>query len=305
MSPLPVQNPKIPEGINHHNDRPLTEFFQLLLAAGLLLGALLLAIMLFTRWLVPYVPFSWEERLTQPLSQSQFTPAPRNGCVSSEEQESAEEALQQLLEALAIQAGLLGQMSVTAHFIDMPEANAFATLGGHIFVTTGLLQQVGSENALSMVLAHELAHVQLRHPLQSLSRGVLVQLALGLLGVNENSVNLLVTPGSMLTLLSFSREMEREADTLAIAVLEQRYGGLQGADEFFVAMHDGHADPAWQSAVQTHPAIGERLHYLTRIEDRGKALQPLPETLVIFKHQLRCNDEQAEPETIADENADI
>jgi Zn-dependent protease with chaperone function len=43
------------------------------------------------------------------------------------------------------------------------EINAFATPGAHIFLTRGLAECAGSEDALAAVIAHELAHIQLRH----------------------------------------------------------------------------------------------------------------------------------------------
>ncbi|MDR2759958.1 MAG: M48 family metalloprotease [Spirochaetaceae bacterium] len=47
--------------------------------------------------------------------------------------------------------------------LDIPVINAFATPGGHIFLTTGLVECADSEDALAAVIAHELAHIQLRH----------------------------------------------------------------------------------------------------------------------------------------------
>jgi predicted Zn-dependent protease len=47
--------------------------------------------------------------------------------------------------------------------LDSPELNAFATPGGHIFVTRGLVETLASEDALAAVLAHEVAHIQLQH----------------------------------------------------------------------------------------------------------------------------------------------
>jgi predicted Zn-dependent protease len=53
--------------------------------------------------------------------------------------------------------------------LDSPEFNAFATSGGHIFVTRGLIDAADSEDALAAVIAHEIAHIQLRHGLQLIS----------------------------------------------------------------------------------------------------------------------------------------
>jgi len=47
--------------------------------------------------------------------------------------------------------------------LDSREFNAFATPGGHIFITKGLVEAVSSEEALAAIIAHEMAHVMLRH----------------------------------------------------------------------------------------------------------------------------------------------
>ncbi len=52
--------------------------------------------------------------------------------------------------------------------LDSDEVNAFATSGGHIFVTRGMLKCVDSEDALAAVLAHEIAHIQLKHSLSAI-----------------------------------------------------------------------------------------------------------------------------------------
>jgi len=47
--------------------------------------------------------------------------------------------------------------------LDSPEFNAFATSGGHIFITKGLVEAAASEDMLAAVIAHELAHIILKH----------------------------------------------------------------------------------------------------------------------------------------------
>jgi predicted Zn-dependent protease len=47
--------------------------------------------------------------------------------------------------------------------LDSPEFNAFATPGGHIFITKGLVESTDSEDMLAAVIAHELAHIMLSH----------------------------------------------------------------------------------------------------------------------------------------------
>ena len=47
--------------------------------------------------------------------------------------------------------------------LDSPELNAFASPGGHILVTKGLVESAASEDMLAAIIAHELAHVKLKH----------------------------------------------------------------------------------------------------------------------------------------------
>lgn len=52
--------------------------------------------------------------------------------------------------------------------LDTDEINAMATPGGHIFVSRGLIRAVNSEDALAAVIAHEVAHIQLRHSISAI-----------------------------------------------------------------------------------------------------------------------------------------
>ena len=47
--------------------------------------------------------------------------------------------------------------------LDSPELNAFSSSGGHIFITKGLVEAMTSEDMLAAIIAHELAHIKLKH----------------------------------------------------------------------------------------------------------------------------------------------
>jgi predicted Zn-dependent protease len=59
--------------------------------------------------------------------------------------------------------------------LDSNEINAFATSGGHIFVTRGLVNAAKSEDALAGVIAHEVAHIQLKHSIKAIKNIRIVQ----------------------------------------------------------------------------------------------------------------------------------
>jgi len=59
--------------------------------------------------------------------------------------------------------------------LDNNEINAFATSGGHIFVTRGLINAAKSEDALAAVIAHEVAHIQLQHSIKAIRTSRITQ----------------------------------------------------------------------------------------------------------------------------------
>ena len=59
--------------------------------------------------------------------------------------------------------------------LDSQEINAFATSGGHILVTRGLISAARSEDALASVIAHEIAHIQLQHSIKAIKSSRVTQ----------------------------------------------------------------------------------------------------------------------------------
>jgi len=59
--------------------------------------------------------------------------------------------------------------------LDTNEINAFATSGGHILVTRGLVNAAKSEDTLAGVIAHEVAHIQLQHSIKAIRTSRITQ----------------------------------------------------------------------------------------------------------------------------------
>lgn len=62
------------------------------------------------------------------------------------------------------------QYGYSVGILDTDEINAFATPGGHIMITRGLLLSAKSEDALAAVIAHEIAHIHLQHSLLTIDK---------------------------------------------------------------------------------------------------------------------------------------
>ncbi len=98
--------------------------------------------------------------------------------------------------------------------------NAFALPGGYLYVTTGIIPLLESEDELACVMAHEIIHAQNRHAVKSMRRGILpaiLQIPGNVLGVFNhqlgNAINSPIQAVSSLGMASYSRKQESEADT--------------------------------------------------------------------------------------------
>lgn len=145
---------------------------------------------------------------------------------------------------------------------DRSELNAFAAPGGVVVVHAGLIRAADSAEEIAGVLAHEIAHAELRHSLKTMVKSLglraLVALALG-----DASGTVLSETATNLTELGFSREAERDADREGLRRLVAARIDPEGMVRFFekLATQQGAAPPA---ILSTHPATEERLAELRR-----------------------------------------
>ena len=110
---------------------------------------------------------------------------------------------------------------------NLSDVNAFALPGGYIYVHRGLIESVRSEGELAGVMAHEIAHVALRHPTNQVSKAYLAQAGVGILGglLGQHSgsasgiVNALGGFGLNSLFLKFSRTAESQADIVGAQIM--------------------------------------------------------------------------------------
>ena len=201
------ENPQIPEGINVSPTHPLKDFALLLGGVSALIVVAVLALSFAAGYLVRFVPFEQERALASSIDADWLKQS------HSADDKRREQYLQALGRQLAAAMDLPAEMQITVHYSSDDTVNAMATLGGNIVVFQGLIDTVDSENALAMVLAHEIAHVRHRHPIVAMGRGFTVMLALSALsGIGDGMIQQWVGSMGMLPMLAFSREQEEAAD---------------------------------------------------------------------------------------------
>jgi len=264
----------IPEGINVTKVHPLRELAVLLGGAAFLLALLIYVLGLSAGHLARYIPFDLELDLA-----SRF-PGEEAG------QAEVTAYLEQLAERVTDAMGLPDGMTIRVRYTDADTVNAFATLGGNVVLFRGLLEKLPSENALAMLLAHEIAHVKHRDPIVSAVRGLTVYAVLTLV-LGQGELDALGHFG-LFTVLHFSREMERDADRAALDAVNRLYGHTRGAEELFHVIHAYREEVGEKEGIaflQTHPLDQERIDAIsTRAEEEGWARvggsTPIPSAVI-------------------------
>ncbi len=136
--------------------------------------------------------------------------------------------------------------------------NAFATPGGFVYVTSGLVKEADNQAQLASVIAHEIAHINKRHSIENLKQAVIAQ---GIAETTGVSTNTLAQIGYQLAIdLPQSREYEYEADRVGLEILQQA-GYPPIAFVNFLEQLEGGGQPEF---LRTHPTNSNRIEALTQ-----------------------------------------
>jgi predicted Zn-dependent protease len=145
--------------------------------------------------------------------------------------------------------------------------NAFALPTGQLYVTRGLIALASDTSELSSVLSHEMAHVLAKHASMREDQArhtAVVTRVLTDMG-NDPDVTALALAKTKLTLASFSRAQEFEADGIGVGISARAHFDPYGAARFLTAMERnaalkaGKLDPRAQDFLSSHPATPERV----------------------------------------------
>jgi len=290
---LKYHNPEIPEGINTTETHPLKEF-GFLISVVIGGGILLTLVLAFAVDLAAgYIPFEFEAALSESVVKN-----------IDKKPDEVDQYLQSLADKLALKMDLPEGMSIHVHYVNEDIVNAMATLGGHVMVYRGLLEKLPNENALVMLLGHEIGHVKLRHPVKALGKGVVLGLLMSvILGESSDSVANAISDTTMLTMLSFSRDQEESSDEEGIKTVNAYYGHVQGATGLFEILQKASEDSMvdMPQFLNSHPDTENRINYLNKQASTQHwklkgPLRPIPDNIL---KKLKA-DKQQESEVVKD-----
>jgi predicted Zn-dependent protease len=145
--------------------------------------------------------------------------------------------------------------------INQDVLNAFCTPGGYIYVYSGIIKYLDSEDDLAGVLGHEIAHADRRHSTKSMTRDYGISTLLSV--VLGQDPNLLVQIANGLAGLKYSRCHESEADAYSVNYLSPTEYKCNGAASFFEKLGNAGSPPEFLS---THPNPDNRVQ---AINDRA------------------------------------
>lgn len=275
------ENRQTPEGINVSKVNPFSHFLKLLVSAAILVVALVFLLQFFGGALAKRIPFKYEVQLMDGLDLQLSKVAPSADIVLY---------LNNLATRLEPALPLSTEKHVQVHYTDEPVFNAFATMGGNLLFYRGLLEMMPNENALAMVMAHEMAHVNHRDPISSVGGGVASMIALSMVTGNSGFAGSLLQNAGVVTGTQFTRRMETAADTAALKAVNELYGHVNGASSLFEVMGDFKSDsetvPDWlERFAATHPLSNDRVNAVADMAKRNGwptegELTPLPDAFL-------------------------
>lgn len=146
------------------------------------------------------------------------------------------------------------------YVINSNVVNAFALPGGKIVVFTGILDKMESYEELAALLGHEAGHVVHRHSLISLVQQYSHLYMISLLTGNSNQmIKVISSTASNLSMLSNSRDAEREADKYGMFVLNLNKIDPDGIVQLFKKLHEHSGNLEVPDLLSSHPNTKERI----------------------------------------------
>lgn len=140
---------------------------------------------------------------------------------------------------------------------DINTLNAFCTPGGYIYVYTGLINYLETEDELAGVMGHEIAHADLRHSTRQMTKIYGVQTLLSV-ATGTADPSMMEQIALSLVNLKFSRSHETESDDNSVHYLCGTSYNAAGAAGFFekIQSEGGSRTPEFLS---THPSPANRV----------------------------------------------
>ncbi len=171
-----------------------------------------------------------------------------------------------------IKSALSGLQPYASHHLTVIQSqtvNAFATVGGYIYMTTGLIAFSETEEELAGVLAHELAHITRRHVAKRVEKekyiniGMLATMVAGILVGGDSQAKQAIIAGGQTAAqalsLKYSRDDEEDADKTGAVFADRAGYNATGVADFLKRLRVSSGEVTVPQYLLTHPYHEERI----------------------------------------------
>lgn len=156
------------------------------------------------------------------------------------------------------------EISYKIYLINDDVINAFSHAGGHVYVTTGILADLKSDDELALVLGHEISHVDKKHCIRHVQAQMGMQAAGEYAGIASQVTNIVSLP--------FGQYDEYESDWAGASIMSAAgYSPSKGLEVFRRWSANENSGDVMEKVFRTHPFSAERVCYLQMyVDNMGK-----------------------------------
>ena len=248
----------------------LKSVFIILLTIIILVIGYRLLFISFSSTLVFFFPYKWEQK----IGESTYKTLSSTILEKTEIPEKRRTEIKEKSQKLFKNSELLKNPEIIFNKSTILGPNALALPGGPIVITDGLIKLLKDDELILSVVAHEIGHIKERHSLQQIVEiAGLSSIAWMIFGLDESILEEIVFIGINIWGLKKSRDLEKDADLMALKLLEKtgmsKKSFIQAIER--LTNHYCVATKIEKSVcinelksgwLSTHPSGAERLKYL-------------------------------------------
>jgi beta-barrel assembly-enhancing protease len=239
--------------------------------------------------LAAQIPLKYEIDMGNKIFDSMMQPA-ENDIFETGKNVNIDTVLSKKVNLFASKINFNTQYPISITVVNDSIINAFALPGGHIVVYKGLLSKINSSSELAGLLGHEVAHINKRHSLKNLARSLSGYLFISVLTSDINGLSaVFVDQAHQINNLSFSRELETEADLEGLSILNANKIDGMGMYALMKTLKNAN-NKAMEipKFLSTHPLTNDRMtvikrHTNTKRFEKNAALEATWEQIKLSK----------------------
>lgn len=242
-------------------------------AAASLTLVVFLLIPIFADWIARSVPAEFERKFGARIASTVATQLAEKNAPDACSGTAGRRALEAVIADLAGRAAT--PHPIQLWIVPANVENAFAMPGGQVIILSGLIDFAETADELAGVLAHEIAHVERRDPVRSMTRSVAIGAVAGLVFGDPVFFSTLGALASLALGITYSREVEEATDRRAHEIMALAGIDPSALGRFFIKLdaREKKIDSGLLAHLSTHPESASRAQWAAAAD---KPLRPRP-----------------------------